>query len=175
MTYFFGTESLCDVVKRIKLQLEAAGVSCHPQHLPGANRLQSDVTAIADSGAVILVITNNPSPYYQQVVGLCVNAKHKTDKTIIPVFSGVTRDKADNLLETPAYMPLVLIQHVLHEEPGAIERVISCIKEPAICEYSDIKEPAICEYSDIKEPAICEYSDIKDPAICEYSEDFSPS
>ena len=155
MTYFFGTESLCDVVKRIKLQLEAAGVSCHPQHLPGANRLQSDGTAIADSGAVILVITKKPSPYYQQVVGLCVNAKYQTDKPIIPVFSGVTQDEAKRLLEMPAYMAFENTEHDLYEEPGSMERVISCIKEPAICEYSDIQQPEICEYSDIKEPAIC--------------------
>ena len=127
----FISASSIEVMDKEKSELEAAGVSCFTEHLPGDNVIQSVSSAIHDSDVILVLITKNPGEQSKQNVKMVCTSD---SKTIIPIFYGVSPDKADNLLQTPAFMRLSLLRHVMYDEPGSMERVICAIKEPEISE-----------------------------------------
>ena len=119
------------MAEQVKRELEVAGVSCFSEHLPGDNVIQSVSSAIHDSDVILVLITENPGEQFKQNVKMACKSD---SKTIIPIFYGISPDEANNLLQTPAFMRLSLSRHVMYDEPGSMERVISAIKRPEISE-----------------------------------------
>ena len=132
MNYLLSAKSSDDVARKVKCDLEAAGLTVHPECPPGANRIQSVNTAIINSGVIILLITKIPSHYFLQTVKhLCKDYS----KTIMPIFFNISPDEVNDLLEKPAFMRLSLSQHVMYDDSGSMEKIISAIKIPHIGEY----------------------------------------
>ena len=128
------TESSVDVARKVKVDLELAGVSVYPDPPPGANRIQSVITGITESGVILLLITNILSQYFTQVVGRAYTQCQKSHKTVIPIFFNVSPDEVQILLATPALTFPRMYHHVMIDDADSMERIVAVIKTPQISE-----------------------------------------
>ena len=134
MNTVWFTESSVDVARKMKVDLKLAGVSVHPDPPPGANRIQSVITGITESGVILLLITNILSQYFTRVVGQAYTQCQKSHKTVIPIFFNISPDEVQILLATPALTPIGMYHHVMYDDPGFMERIVAVIKTPLISE-----------------------------------------
>ena len=154
------TESSVDVARKMKVALESAGVSVYPDPPPGANKIQSVITGITESGVILLLITKTLSQYFTRVVGQAYTQCQQSHKTIIPIFFNVSPDEVQILLTTPALTPLGMYHHVMYDDPGSIEKIVTVIKTPDISEslilisLDEVKCYYKCYISVIKTPDI---------------------